>query len=146
MTRIYEAKVSFVGGGFSLRYYNAATEKLARGKAVGVVKRLHPKREIREVTIRDMDQSVRFVPAAVRLELYQTAAAACGTVIERADPACKPLFGGGITKHPLALSTAERLATEIKNAGGEARLLKPDDTGRVLVYLSGCSFTKGDKL
>lgn len=84
-----------------------------------------------------------------RLGSYQTAAARCGTVIERADPQCPPLFGGGVTKHPLARTVAAGLIRELNQLGAEAKVREsrdPDDPDRVFVYLAGCSFHKTDLL
>jgi hypothetical protein len=83
-----------------------------------------------------------------RVGLYQTTAAKYGTVIERCDPECPPLFGGGITKHPLARKTAEALAADLRQIGAEAKIYDPRDPqdARVFVYLSGCSFVRGDLL
>ena len=80
-----------------------------------------------------------------RLELYQIAAKLCGTIFEAASPPFKPMIGGAVTKHPLAFDVAEHLAKECRDAGGEARL-SDDKAGHAFVYLSGCSFDRGDKL
>jgi len=81
-----------------------------------------------------------------RVGAYQAAAARCGTVIERADTVVAPRIGGGITKHPLARAVADALVRDLRQLGAEAKLYDsrdPDDD-RVFVYLSGCSFQKGD--
>jgi predicted nucleic acid-binding Zn ribbon protein len=81
-----------------------------------------------------------------RIDAYQAAAERCGTVIERAEARVAPRLGGGITKHPLARSVADALIRDLKALGAEAKIYDPryarDD--RVFVYLSGCSFQKGD--
>ena len=81
-----------------------------------------------------------------RVGVYQATAARYGTAIERADETIPPRIGGGITKHPLAVAVAEALAKDLRQLGAEAKVYDPrnkqDD--RVFVYLSGCSFQKGD--
>lgn len=79
-----------------------------------------------------------------KLGLYQEIAKRHGTVLEAASPGMRPQLGGGISKHPLADAVAASLAKELRKIGAEARLvpLHPD----ALVYLSGCSFVKEDKL
>lgn len=85
-----------------------------------------------------------------RVGAYQAAAARCGTVIERADAHIAPRIGGAITKHPLDRSVADTLVRDLRQLGAEAKLYDPrrraGDPGddRVFVYLSGCSFQKGD--
>lgn len=77
---------------------------------------------------------------------YQAAAARCGTVIERCEPAVAPRIGGGITKHPLAPAVADQLVRDLRQLGAEAKIYDPRELNddRVFVYLSGCSFVKGD--
>ncbi len=80
-----------------------------------------------------------------RIDAYQTAAARYGTLIERASRGVPPRIGGGITKHPLARAIAEALANDLRALGAEVRIYPrnaQDDRG--LLYLSGCSFQKGD--
>jgi len=82
-----------------------------------------------------------------RIGAYQAAAARCGTVIERADTGIAPRIGGAITKHPLARATADALVKDLRQLGAEAKIYDPrdpNDIARVFVYLSGCSFQKGD--
>ena len=81
-----------------------------------------------------------------RVGAYQTAAARCGTVIERASRGVPPRIGGGITKHPLARATADALVKDLRQLGAEVRICDPHDPYNlgVFVYLSGCSFQKGD--
>jgi hypothetical protein len=81
-----------------------------------------------------------------RIGAYQAAAARCGTVIVRASTGVPPRIGGGITRHPLAPKAAETLVSDLRQLGAEARICGPDNTpdARVFVYLSGCSFQKGD--
>lgn len=83
-----------------------------------------------------------------RVGAYQAAARRCGTVIERADAGIAPRIGGAITKHPLARATADALVRDLRQLGAEAKICDasgdPSDGARVFVYLSGCSFQKGD--
>ena len=81
-----------------------------------------------------------------RIGAYQAAAARSGTQIVRASAGIPPRIGGGITRHPLASTTAEALVRDLRQLGAEARICGPQDTrdARVFVYLSGCSFQKGD--
>lgn len=81
-----------------------------------------------------------------RLGAYQDAAARCGTEIERADAHIAPRIGGGITKHPLARDVADARVRDLRQLGAEAKIYDPRDASddRVFVYLSGCSFQKGD--
>ena len=81
-----------------------------------------------------------------RVGAYQAAAARCGTLIERNHPEEAPRFGGAITKHPLAREVAEVLIKDLRQLGAEAKIYDPRDPNddRVFVYLSGCSFQKGD--
>lgn len=80
-----------------------------------------------------------------RVDAYQAAAARCGTVIERASAGVVPRIGGGITKHPVERKVAATLVSDLRQLGAEARIYPsgPNDS-RVFVYLSGCSFQKGD--
>jgi hypothetical protein len=80
-----------------------------------------------------------------RVGVYQAAAARCGTTIERASNGIPPRIGGGITKHPLARDVAETLVRDLKALGAEAKVCShgPQDD-QAFVYLSGCSFQKGD--
>lgn len=81
-----------------------------------------------------------------RVGAYQAAAARCGTVIERVEADVAPRIGGGITKHPLARDVADALVCDLRQIGAEAKIYDPRDASddRVYVYLSGCSFQKGD--
>lgn len=81
-----------------------------------------------------------------RVGIYQTTAACYGTAIERADETIPPRIGGGITKHPLDRTIAEALARDLRQLGAEAKVYDPRNKQdeRVFVYLSGCSFQKGD--
>ncbi len=81
-----------------------------------------------------------------RVGAYQATAARYGTAIERNDPKEAPRFGGAITKHPLARATAEALVKDLRQLGAEAKIYDSREPGdaRVFVYLSGCSFEKGD--
>lgn len=82
-----------------------------------------------------------------RVGAYQAAAGRYGTVIERADTSIAPRIGGAITKHPLARATADALVKDLRQLGAEAKIYdprNPGDIARVFVYLSGCSFQKGD--
>lgn len=81
-----------------------------------------------------------------RMGAYQAAAARCGTLIVRASTSVPPRIGGGITRHPLAHKTADILVRDLRQLGAEAKICGPQNTidGRVFVYLSGCSFVKGD--
>lgn len=82
-----------------------------------------------------------------RIGAYQAAATRYGTVIERADRLVPPRIGGAITKHPLARATADALVKDLRQLGAEARICDPRDPNniaRVFVYLSGCSFQRGD--
>lgn len=82
-----------------------------------------------------------------RVGAYQAAAARCGTVIERADTSVAPRIGGAITKHPLARATADALVKDLRQLGAEAKIVRGNPgvvDAHVFVYLSGCSFQKGD--
>ena len=81
-----------------------------------------------------------------RVGAYQAAAAHCGTVIERASPGIAPRIGGAITKHPLARDVAAALVRDLRQLGAEAKTYDAREPGddRLFVYLSGCSFQKGD--
>jgi hypothetical protein len=81
-----------------------------------------------------------------RVGAYQAAAGRHGTVIERADTNGAPRIGGAITRHPLARATADALVKDLRQLGAEAKIHDPRDPSdaRVFVYLSGCSFEKGD--
>jgi len=81
-----------------------------------------------------------------RVGAYQVAAARCGTEIERVEADVVPRIGGGITKHPLARDVADALVRDLRQLGAEAKIYDPRDAidARVYVYLSGCSFQKGD--
>lgn len=80
-----------------------------------------------------------------RVGVYQATASRYGTVIERASRGVAPRIGGGITKHPLARDVAEALAKDLRALGAEVRIYpRNEQDDRVLVYLSGCSFQKGD--
>ena len=81
-----------------------------------------------------------------RVGAYQAAAARCGTVIERADVEIAPRIGGAITKHPLARAVADGLVRDLRQLGAEVKIYESRDPSddRVFVYLSGCSFQKGD--
>ena len=81
-----------------------------------------------------------------RIGIYQTTAARYGTEIERVEADVAPRIGGGITKHPLARMTADALVKDLRQIGAEAKIYDPRDPSddRVFVYLSGCSFQKGD--
>ena len=82
-----------------------------------------------------------------RVGAYQAAAARCGTVIERASSGVSPRIGGAITKHPLDRNVAATLVSDLRQLGAEARICGvPDGSAdsHVFVYLSGCSFQKGD--
>ena len=81
-----------------------------------------------------------------RIGAYQAAAARCGTLIVRASTGVPPRIGGGITRHPLAHTTADQLVRDLRQLGAEAKICGPEDTSdaRVFVYLAGCSFQKGD--
>lgn len=81
-----------------------------------------------------------------KLGLYQEIAKRHGTVIESTSPGVVPRIGGGNTKHPLATDVAELLARALREVGAEAKVCPADDEGRRFVYLSGCSFVKGDRL
>lgn len=84
-----------------------------------------------------------------RVGIYQTTAARYGTVIEHADPHMAPRIGGGITKHPLARACADALVKDLRQLGAEAKIYNPrcdPSNDSVFVYLSGCSFQKGDLL
>ena len=83
-----------------------------------------------------------------RVGIYQATAARYGTVIERADPNIVPRIGGAITKHSLACDVAQALVHALRNLGAEAKTYNTNEPGddRLFVYLSGCSFQKGDKL
>lgn len=76
---------------------------------------------------------------------YQAAARDCGTRFVPASPGFAPLLGGAITKHPVALAVAGRLANAIRELGGEARIVG-DNGDQSFVYLSGCSFDRGERL
>ena len=82
-----------------------------------------------------------------RVGAYQAAAARCGAIIERASTGVAPRIGGGITKHPVDRKVAATLVSDLRQLGAEARIFRdstdPTDS-RVFVYLSGCSFQKGD--
>lgn len=80
-----------------------------------------------------------------RVRVYQATADRYGTVIERASKGIPPRIGGGITKHPLAREVAEALACDLRALGAEAKVCpQGGQDDRVFVYLSGCSFQKGD--
>ena len=81
-----------------------------------------------------------------RVGAYQAAAARCGTVIERASTGVAPRIGGGITKHPVDRKVAATLISDLRQLGAEARICRDstDPNSCVFVYLSGCSFQKGD--
>lgn len=81
-----------------------------------------------------------------RVGAYQAAAARCGTVIERASDGIAPRIGGAVTKHPLDQEVAARLVRDLRQLGAEARAFRSEKPGddRLFVYLSGCSFQKGD--
>lgn len=82
-----------------------------------------------------------------KVGIYQTTAARYGTVIEPCSPGFAPTIGGGITKHPIARDAAVALTRDLRQLGAEARVTDDDNAGeRAFVYLSGCSFMKGDRL
>lgn len=82
-----------------------------------------------------------------RVGAYQAVAARCGTVFQLASTGVAPRIGGAITKHPLDRKVAAQAVSDLRQLGAEVRTCsaEPGDD-RLFVYLSGCSFVRGDLL